>query len=41
MYFDLSIITVYVRKSTVNSCRANQWTGFYMITAPVMKETMV
>ena len=19
-------------------CRANQWTGFYMITAPVMKE---
>ena len=22
-------------------CRANQWTGFYMITAPVMKELKI
>ena len=22
-------------------CRANQWTGFYMITASVMKELMI
>ena len=34
-------LNIFVVVPFINSCRANQWTGFYMITASAMKELMV